>query len=228
VKVLMSQESYNLWSVIIGIAGALISVAVGIVIYWYTRVTDGLRQQSEHQTELIREQLQVSRRQAELFAEQVLSAIRPFVTCEITSFVRGGNEFPPGHPMRFVNAVYYGNLWNPSDRVAHDLRVLVHEHSTGYYWSNEPPVLRKAGESATWSASGPLDEDRALRHPENVYGAERIHFQRQVLEQNRDRDYIAIFFRDVNGNVYASFSFIVSPLQQDYGLRLTQILLPPG
>jgi|ERR1035437_111695 hypothetical protein len=224
----MSQESYNLWSIILGAAGLTVSFAVGVVVFWYTRVTEGLRRESQQQTALLQDQVAVSQRQADLFAEQVLSAIRPFVACEIETFAPGGSAFPLGSPMRAVTAWYRGSLWNPSDRVAHDLRVLVHEHSTGYYWSEEPPVLRKAGESTDWSASGPRDEERALRCPDEVYGAERMRFHRKVLEQHRDHDYVAVFFRDVNGNIYACFSLISNPLEKDYRLRLTQVLLPPA
>lgn len=224
----MSQGLFNLWSIIIGVVGLLISLGVGIVVFWYTRVTEGLRRESQRQTALLQDQLGVSRRQADLFAEQVLSAIRPFVACEIESFAPGGSTFPRESPMRAVTAWYRGSLWNPSDRVAHDLRVLVHEHSTGYYWSEEPPILRKAGEPSAWSASGPRDEVSALRCPDDVYGAERTRFHRKVLEQHRDHDYVAVFFRDVNGNIYVCFSLISSPLEKDYRLRLTQILLPPS
>ncbi len=203
-----------------------ISLAVGIVIFWYTKETQRLRRQSEQQTTFLQDQLAVSHRQVTLFSEQVESAARPFVLCEIESCARGGSAFPPGHAIRAVEAGYRGSLWNPSDRVAHNLRVLVHDHSTGYYWSDEPPVLRKFGEPTEWLASGPLDEAKALSLPVQVYGAERIRFQTKVLEQHRDHDYIAIFFCDVNGNVYASFSLIANLLQVDFRLRLTQMLRP--
>jgi len=222
----MHQETYNLWSLIVNIFGFVISLGVGIVIFWYTQETQRLRKESECQTVLMQAQLGVSQKQSALFAEQVLSAIRPFVLCEILNFVLGGVDFPPGHPIRAVKAEYRGNVWNPADRVAHDLRVLVHEHSTGYYWSDEPPILKRVGESTAWTAAGALDEDRALSIAESVYEAERMRFQRTVLEQHRDQDYVAVFFHDINGNVYASFSLITNPLAQDYRLRLTQILRP--
>src|ERR1019366_1128487 len=87
----MSQESYNLWSIILGAAGLTVSFAVGVVVFWYTRVTEGLRRESQQQTALLQDQVAVSQRQADLFAEQVLSAIRPFVACEIETFAPGGS-----------------------------------------------------------------------------------------------------------------------------------------
>jgi hypothetical protein len=222
----VSQETYNLWSLIIGGVGSVISLAVGIVVFCYTRETQRLRKQSEQQTSVLRNQLCVSQRQADLFAEQVLSGVRPFVMCEIRSFEPGGSNFPPSHPIAAVKAKYRGNLWNPTDRVAHDLRVLVHDRSVGYFWSDEPPVLRKVGESADWLASGPIEKEEALRLPKTVYGKQRIQAQVKVLEQSENQDYVVVFFRDVNGTAYASLSLISDPANHDYRLRLTQILRP--
>jgi hypothetical protein len=224
----MSAEIYNLWSLIVNIFGAVIALGVAMVIFWYTRETQRLRKESERQTVLMQAQLRVSQNQSALFAEQVLSAIRPFVLCEISDSVPGGTSLPLRHPLRAIKTEYRGNVWNPTDRVAHDLRVLIHERSTGYYWSDEPPVLKKEGESTAWTASGALDEDRALRLAEAVYGPERMGVQRAVLQQYSDQDYVAVFFRDINGNVYASFSLITNPVAKDYRLRLTQILRPAG
>src|SRR5258708_25393382 len=98
----MSQEAYNLWSLILGGVGSIISLAVGIVVFWYTRETQRLRRQSELQTSVLRDQLSVSQRQADLFAEQILSATRPFVMCEIESFAPGGSEFRADHPISAI------------------------------------------------------------------------------------------------------------------------------
>ncbi len=155
-EALMNQAVYNLWSLIIGGIGSVISLAVAIVILWYTVETQRLRRQSEQHTSLLRDQLAVSRRQTDLFAEQVLYATRPFVMCAIESFARGGSEFATGHPLRAVKAEYCGSLWNPTERFAHDLRVLVHDCSAGYFWSDEPPVLRRAGEPAGRETTNPI------------------------------------------------------------------------
>ena len=164
-----------------------------------------------------------------MFAEQVRSGVQPFVMCEISSFATGGSEFPPGHPMRAVKAAYNGNLWNPTDRIAHDLRVLVHDPALGYFWSQEPPVLRKVGESADWLASGPVDEDSAVHLLEAVYGEPRPRWYVNVLKQNDNNNYVTVFYCDVNGTLYATFSLISKPLTKDqiHRLRLTQILRPP-
>jgi hypothetical protein len=224
----MAQDQYNLLSLILGGIGAVISLAVGIVVFWYTRETQRLRMQSEQQTSVLRDQLGVSQRQADLFAEQVRSVVQPFVMCEIASLDVGGGNFQPGHPMRAVRSVYRGILWNPTDRVAHNLRVLIRDPCFGYFWSYEPPVLRKIGESEEWFASGPVDGEQALHLLEKVYGDQRIRWYMKALEQNKNQDYVAVFFCDVNGTVYASLSLISKPVANDqvYKLRMTQILRP--
>jgi hypothetical protein len=223
----MCQEAYNLWSLIIGALGLLVSAAVAVVVGYYTLETKRLRLQSEQQTSVFRDQLCVSQRQAGLFAEQVQFATRPFVMCEFTPFEPGGSMFPPGQPESRVKVSYRGMLWNPTDRVAHDLRVLVHGRSLGYFWSEEPPVLQKIGEVAVWSASGPVDKQYALSLPGTVYGQQWMDWHIRVLEQHEDQDYVVVFFRDANSTPYASLSLIRDLEKMDYQLHLTQILRPP-
>ena len=74
----MSQETYNYWSLIPSLAGSIISLGVGIVVFCYTKETQQL-------CRLSAEQLAISRRQGEQFAEQIAASTRPFVMCEVES-----------------------------------------------------------------------------------------------------------------------------------------------
>jgi|SRR5579875_1141464 len=190
----MAQDTYNLCSFIVGLVGV-------IVLAWYTIETQRLRKTSQRQVD-------VSERQAQLFAEQASLSIRPFLICKVTDAKPGSG--------------WMGVLWNPTDRVAHDIRVFICEE-TGYYWSDESPVLIKMGEHAQWVARGPVVGDNPFWVLESVYDKTRIRSQLQFLEQQmRDRD-TAIFFRDINGNIHMYFA-LMTLYHGDWRLRSPQLL----
>jgi hypothetical protein len=203
------------WSLVIQAVNAAVAAAVGLVVWSYTRETKRLRESSEEQTRL-------SQRQVHLFAAQMEASIRPFVLCEVTEYAAGGSAFLEGRLISHVKTICRGTLWNPTDRVAHDLRVLVWVHKRGYLWSGSAPILRKPGETAEWLADGPVDRGIVAA----TYGEAQTRLAMSMVDQHNTRDSIVLFFRDVNANVYANFSLIDNLAAGDLGLRLTQIVYP--
>src|SRR5205823_8656053 len=60
------------------LAQTLILLGTGIVIYWYTRETQRLRQANTTQAELLREQVQTMRESLKLDMQEQLRASKPF------------------------------------------------------------------------------------------------------------------------------------------------------
>ncbi len=52
----VSQEVYNVWSIVVQVVGAIISVGVGLVVLWYTVETKRLRLATDQQVKLLRSQ----------------------------------------------------------------------------------------------------------------------------------------------------------------------------
>jgi hypothetical protein len=161
---------------------SIIVAGAGIVVVClYTWETTRLRDQSERQTALLQQQLSAS--------------VQPFVMCTV-------NKIKPGFHCT-------GQVWNPTDRFAHDLRVLVCDQ-TGYFWTENSLVLKEAGERIEWVASGPVPGEEPLKFAGYAYGETRLQSQLKFLGQYKDKRHIAVFFRDVNGSVYVYFSLVVA------------------
>jgi len=58
------------------------------------------------------------------------SGVKPYLFMKIIDFARGGSELQ-NTPVAIIDATYRCRVWNPTDRPASNVNILVRNHSTG-------------------------------------------------------------------------------------------------
>jgi hypothetical protein len=185
----VSQETYNLASFIAQCASVFIAVAVGVVVYWYTKETQQLREAAAAQLDLMREQLALS--------------VKPYVFATIRNFTPQRPDGTVADP----RAAYSCRVWNATDRPANNVNILIYNRARGYFWTDHEGAdllsrMDPLGDGKDVIARGAMAKDVGLRSVIDEYGSEA-----QPYLNRLDReigDYSALFFRDVNGHLYVA------------------------
>jgi hypothetical protein len=132
----MDQTTFNRLSVIAQYASVAVSIGVGLVVWWYTRVTQGIRLQGQRQLELLQAQLHQGERQLETLQMQVQLGLAPYLIARVTAYSRGGQTVS-GTQTADSRASKTCNVWNPTNRPAHQVCALVYTGGGNYFWSEE-------------------------------------------------------------------------------------------
>ena len=184
----MSQEVYNLWSIVIQAVGAIISVGVGLVVLWYTVETKRLRLATDQQVKLLR--------------IQGKAAATPFIIPGFRNWHMGGTAFLNAQsPVRFVKPTIQMSLLNATLAPAIDVHAVVRKDGH-LYW---PVTIRDAiasGERVDFAGElfGPLSIDTLKRTiaqevgnlPEGIFSA---------IEE-AEGDYLFSVFRNTNAEAF--------------------------
>ena len=201
----MDQTTFNWWSVIAQYASIAVSIGVGAVVWWYTRVTKGIRVQGQRQLELLQAQLQQGERQLEILQTQLQLGLAPYLIARVTAYRRGG-QIVPNTKIADARGSQTCRIWNPTDRPAHQVSALVYTGGGNYFWSGEDcdVLVDYDGDGAGHELTA-----RQLQSQDDV-----IHAIQREYRQDGDRyidlvrdtahGFLAIFFRDFNGNLYVA------------------------
>jgi len=150
-------------------------VVIGGVIVWYTVETFKLRKQGREQLDLLHLQFQRS------VAPYIFSGFR---TREIASFGRSCT------------------VWNPTDRPAHDISVFVFDGIEYFSSLRCIDTLGQTdmGEAEDIPANGPLSAEEAFEKLLIDYPD----CSSQIVNRlkNRETPYLAVLYRDINGELY--------------------------
>ncbi len=114
----MTQDAYNFWSIILQAFSALISFAVAIIVYHYTRATKRLRKATDDQVNLLR--------------EQGRAASTPFIIPSFNSWSLGGTQFTKA-PISAVKGFLNVSLTIATPSPAIDIHAIFKEDDQYYY-----------------------------------------------------------------------------------------------
>lgn len=171
----MRTELYNLISAWYYALSIVIQLAVGVIIWLYTSETRKIRKDGEGQLHLLRLQSQRS------VAPCLFSGFR---TREIGSFGRACA------------------VWNPTDRLAHDISVFVFDGVAYFSSLRCIDTLRQADQTDAEDiqANGPVSAEIAFERVLMNYPD----CPQKILERLRDhqKSFIGVLYRDINGLLY--------------------------
>jgi len=177
---------------VIQCGSGVVAIFVAVVVWRYTTETQKLREAAVEQVELARRQLALS--------------VKPYLFMKIIDFARGGSELQ-NTPVAIIDATYRCRVWNPTDRPASNVNILVRNHSTGYFWTAEGADLLTSMDplepGVDLIARGPKQMNDGLHLVREEYGADAEPYLDRLRHHN-GRDYSAVFFRDANGQLYAA------------------------
>jgi len=202
----MDQTTFNRLSVIAQYASVAVSIGVGLVVWWYTRVTQGIRLQGQRQLELLQAQLHQGERQLETLQMQVQLGLAPYLIARVTAYSRGGQTVS-GTQTADSRASKTCNVWNPTNRPAHQVCALVYTGGGNYFWSEEECDVLVDSDVADGAGQGLTA--RQLPTQDDVLHAIQRQYRQDGdrytdLVRNTAHGFLAVFFRDVNGNLYVA------------------------
>lgn len=171
----MSQDLYQLWSIVI-------NSAVGLIILWYTWETRKMRKQMGDQLAFSRDQIALIQRELDLTSA-------PYVVA--TTSPQPGIQTP--------ERGFACSVKNMTRNLAHHVRVVIAEPSApGLYYSKEGLEVVTEQQFQV-PVLGPHDRTRVLQWLKDQYGARDDLFR--LLDESGDA-FIAVFFCDLQNKVF--------------------------
>jgi hypothetical protein len=116
----MEQHAYNLWSIILQACSVLVSAVVGYIVLHYTREAKRLREATDDQVKLLREQSR--------------AASTPFIIPGFDRWSPGGTQFTAA-PIRAVRGSLSLSLTNATLSPAIDVHAIFRKDNAQYYYS---------------------------------------------------------------------------------------------
>lgn len=199
----MKSETFNIWSIALQSVGTLVSIGVGIVVWWYTKETQKIRQQGQKQIELLTEQVRQGQTQTMVAREQVQHGSQQL---RIQSQESRQSRIPYVSAFAVSRTAdksrYLVKVSNPTEKVAHSLNVLLRT-AVGYYWSdNGIDFLVSARDGHELGVFGPKDWTSIVGKTQAEYGAQFNCYIKDM--ESVSGNILAVFFRDIEHVLYMS------------------------